>query len=71
MSPGDSLWSIAEATLATAWGQAPDERDLAHYWWQVVQTNRPFLPVPEDPNLLFPGDQVLIPPPPAAPDRES
>ena len=67
VSPGDSLWSIAEATLATAWGQAPDERDLAHYWWQVVQTNRPFLPIPADPNLLFPGDQVVIPPPPAAP----
>jgi LysM domain len=59
--PGDNLWSIAEATLAEAWGRIPPERVLARYWWQVVQANRPFLPNPADPNLLFPGDRVAIP----------
>jgi hypothetical protein len=66
--PGDSLWSIAEATLAEAWGHRPALRDLAPYWWQVVQVNRPNLPEPADPNLLLPGDQVTLPslPPPPA-----
>ncbi len=67
--PGDDLWSIAEATLAEAWGQMPPERVLAGYWWQVVQTNRPYLPNPADPNLLFPGDRVAIPALPSRPER--
>ena len=65
--PGDDLWSIAEATLARAWGHPPAEADLARYWWRLVQTNRADLPDPADPSLLFPGDRIAIPPPPAAP----
>jgi hypothetical protein len=65
--PGDSLWSIAEATLAAAWGHGADAPDLARYWWQVVETNRPSLPIPSNPDLLFPGDQVAVPLPPARP----
>jgi hypothetical protein len=65
--PGDNLWSIAEATLTDAWGHPPGLRDLAPYWWQVVQLNRPNLPEPADPNLLFPGDRVTLPPLPVAP----
>ena len=61
--PGDSLWSIAEATLAAAWGQPVEPPDLAHYWWRVVEANRRSLPVPSDPDLLFPGDQVVVPAP--------
>ena len=67
MRPGDSLWSIAAATLASAWGHPPGTPDLARYWWQVVEANRPYLPIPADPNLLFPGDQVVLPAPPAPP----
>jgi hypothetical protein len=67
--PGDNLWSIAEATLTKAWGHPPGLRDLAPYWWQVVQVNRPNLPEPADPNLLLPGDRVTLPPQPAAPVR--
>jgi len=65
--PGDDLWSIAEATLARAWGHPPADADLARYWWRVVQTNRADLPEPANPSLLFPGDRIAIPPPPAAP----
>lgn len=65
--PGDDLWSIAEATLTSVRDQVPAERDLARYWWQVVQANRPFLPYPADPSLLFPGDRVAIPAPPISP----
>jgi hypothetical protein len=65
--PGDSLWSIAEMTLSAAWAHPPGRRDLARYWWRVVQTNRPSLPVPANPDLLFPGDEVVIPTPPPPP----
>ncbi len=67
--PGDSLWSIAESALAAAWGQPADARELAHYWWRVVEANRASLPIPANPDLLFPGDEVVVPPPPARPGR--
>jgi hypothetical protein len=63
--PGDSLWSIAAASLSGAWGRPPDAAHLARYWWQVVAANRARLPNPADPNLLFPGDRVIVPTPPA------
>jgi hypothetical protein len=61
------LWSIAAATLSRAWGRPPDAAPLARYWWQVVEANRARLPNPADPNLLFPGDRVMVPTPPAPP----
>jgi hypothetical protein len=64
---GDDLWSIAEATLTRAWAHPPAPPDLARYWWLVVQINRAALPNPADPSLLFPGDQIVLPAPPAAP----
>jgi hypothetical protein len=67
--PGDNLWSIAAATLSQAWGGPPPEADLARYWWRVVETNRAHLPNPADPNLLFPGDRVTVPPIPPRPGR--
>ena len=66
VQPGDNLWSIAETTLTEAWDRPPPEPVLGQYWWQVVETNRPHLPDPDDPNLLFAGDWVTLPPPPPA-----
>ncbi len=53
--PGDSLWSIAEATVRGT----PDQ--VAGYWAELVAANRPTLPDPADPSLLFPGDVVVLP----------
>ena len=59
VQPGDDLWSIAEATLASATGSRPDVRTVAGYWQQVVAVNRSDL---VDPNLIFPGDRIALPP---------
>lgn len=53
---GDSLWSIAEATVGPHSGQ------VAAYWVAMIDLNRPTLPDPSDPSLLFAGDVVLLPP---------
>jgi hypothetical protein len=66
---GDDLWSIAAATLTHAWDRTPGRDDLARYWWQVVEANRARLPNPGDPNLLLPGDRVVVPVTPAPPAR--
>lgn len=53
--PGESLWSIAEATAGVA------EDQVAGYWAELIALNRPTLPVPDNPSLLFPGDVVRLP----------
>lgn len=63
---GDSLWSIAEAVLRdTHPGRAPSEQDVARYWRTVVDANRERLAVPDDPDLLLPGQEILLPRPEA------
>jgi hypothetical protein len=58
--PGDDLWSIAASTLSRAAGEPdPTERAIAAYWLEVMQANRGWL---KDPNLIFPGEVVTLPP---------
>jgi hypothetical protein len=64
LGPGDHLWSVAARTLAAAWGRAPSEREVAPYWRLVVERNRALLPNPGDPDLVFPGEVVHLPPVP-------
>jgi hypothetical protein len=64
LGPGDHLWSVAARTLAAAWGRAPSEREVTPYWRLVVERNRALLPNPGDPDLVFPGEVVHLPPVP-------
>lgn len=60
VGPGDDFWSIAEAVVARSPdGPAPS---VGRYWAALLSANRDRLPVPGDPNLLFPGDRILLPP---------
>lgn len=61
VNPGDSLWSIAERIVS---GAQPDPsiREVARYWRNLIQANRSRLPEPSDPSLIFPGDELLVPP---------
>jgi nucleoid-associated protein YgaU len=63
--PGDNLWSIAAAVTGSA-----DQASTATYWARLIETNRSRLPYPDDPNLVFTGDQIVLPPlPGGAPVR--
>lgn len=58
---GDHLWSIAESVVRSELGDAeepPGEEAVARYWHQLVLTN----PQLEDPDLLFQGDVITLPP---------
>lgn len=59
--PGEDLWSITESVLITRLGHAPDQRKVAALWLRVIDANRPNLPDPANPNLIFAGDIVMIP----------
>ena len=67
IAPGDHLWSVAERVVARAWGRAPSDREVAPYWRLLVETNRPSLADPGNPDLVFPGQALRLPSPPAPP----
>lgn len=61
VSPGDHLWSIAEAVLVQKLGSAPDEKAVANYWLQILDANRARLADPSNPDLLVVGQVINLP----------
>jgi LysM domain len=57
---GDNLWVIAERALR-ATGQQAGTPDVAAYWRRVIAANTAHLRS-HDPNLIFPGERVVLPP---------
>jgi hypothetical protein len=64
LRPGDSLWSVSKAVLRQAWGRPVSDHDVGPFWARVVEANRPRLPHPADPDLVFPDTVVVVPTPP-------
>lgn len=60
--PGEHLWAVAEAVVAST-GTADDLAAVAAYHQRLVAANRPHLPIPDDPDLVFPGTELICPPP--------
>ncbi len=61
---GDNLWTIARDRLALVTGRrASDLSDhqIATYWLRVIDANRSRLRS-HDPNLIFPGEVIHLPP---------
>ena len=61
---GDNLWGIARASLERSGRAQPTDTDIARYWHTVVTANRSTLRS-GNPALIFPGEIVTLPPPPA------
>jgi len=57
---GDNLWKIARRHLRSL-GEDPSNRRLATYWANVVDVNRSVLRS-GNPDLIYPGETVLLPP---------
>lgn len=61
---GDSLWDLAQARVARATGVEPSavaDRDVHAYWVRVLDANRDRIPS-HDPDLIRPGESVVLPP---------
>jgi nucleoid-associated protein YgaU len=64
VEPGDDLWDIAARHLAAQVGlpvRALDDGHVADYWRRVIQANRSTLRT-GDPDLLLPGEVIVLPP---------
>jgi nucleoid-associated protein YgaU len=61
--PGDSCWSIAADALADHLGHPADDRTVVTYWRRVIDANSDRFVVRGDPDLILPGQELLLPPP--------
>jgi nucleoid-associated protein YgaU len=61
---GDSFWSIAEAVMgdSQAGGSVTDDL-IGRYWSRLVTANRDRLAAPDHPDLLIPGQLLVLPQP--------
>jgi hypothetical protein len=62
VEPGQSFWSIAEATESRLLGRSPTTREVALYWVALVDANASRLVRQGDPNLVYVGQSILLPP---------
>jgi len=59
--PGDHLWSIAGEHLAIVLDRPPTRDEHRNYWVEVVEAARPIIRS-GDPNLIYPGEEIPMPP---------
>lgn len=57
---GDHLWSITAGYLAAHLGRTADAEEIAPLWNQVIEMNRDLIGS-GDPNLIFPGERIVLP----------
>lgn len=60
---GDSFWSIAAELVSPSRDGAPSDRQVIGYWRRLVDANRTRLLDPDNPDLLVPGQELLLPEP--------
>ncbi len=58
---GDHLWKISQAHLDHVSGQPATADEVDPYWRSVIEANRERL-LSGDPNLIYPGEVVVLPP---------
>ena len=61
VEPGDSLWSIAAGEVRDRTGKT-DDATITRYWDEVVRANRAVLVDPANPDLIYPGQRIALPP---------
>lgn len=61
VATGDSFWSIAEDVVGDDRPATADQAVIDAYWHELVAANRDRLAVPDQPDLLFPGQVLTLP----------
>ena len=61
VKPGDHLWSIAGEHLAIVLDRPPTRDEHRTYWLEVIEAAQPIIRS-GDPNLIYPGEEIPMPP---------
>ena len=59
--PGDSFWRLAERHETERLGRRPSEAEVGACWQLMIGANRHRLVVRGDPDLIFPGQVLIVP----------
>ncbi|MEA3217179.1 MAG: resuscitation-promoting factor RpfA [Acidimicrobiia bacterium] len=62
LGPGDHLWAVAEERVADVLQRPGTDDEITTYWLRLVQLNRAELADPDNPDLVFPGQTIRLPP---------
>ena len=62
MKAGESFWTIAASVVQSRSGHAPTNAEIAPFWQALIDANQAQLPHPGNPNLLYVGITLVIPP---------
>lgn len=62
VEPGENLWSIASEHLVQAFGRHPTPSEVKAYWGELIALNRANLPDPANPDLIYRGIELQMPP---------
>jgi LysM repeat protein len=59
---GDNLWTISEDRIESELGREAGDPEVAPYWQTVVDANQDRYVQPGNPNLIYPGQVLVLPP---------
>lgn len=62
VQPGDHLWSIADHRVSEELKSAADNNEVREYWLRLIEINRDNLVDPHNADLIFPGQELVLPP---------
>ena len=62
MGPGDHLWRVAEVAMTKHLGRPVANHEIDGYWRRLVALNRESLIDPDNPDLVFAGQVIELPP---------
>lgn len=63
VKPGDSFWSIAEVAITAHLGRPPSLAEIGTYWHRVISANNERLVHAGVPDLIYPGQEFVLPQP--------
>lgn len=59
---GDSFWTLAAEAVGEKLGVEPTNRAIANYWLVFIEVNRDRLVYPNNADLIYPGQSLVLPP---------
>lgn len=62
VEPGDNFWTISEDRLEGDLGRVAGDPEVLPYWEEVVAANRAHYAALGDPDVIHPGQIVVVPP---------
>ncbi len=59
---GDNFWEVASSVLRARTGEAPTPAQIVRYWSTLITSNEDRI-ASGNPNLIYPGERFIVPPP--------